>query len=133
MGVAAATVTDDPANSADEAPTDPVTSLSSETSLTSEAGTKSKAEKKKDGSVDVQEEQAQIDSAVSLTDEERDLMEQLKSEGFPTWTKRDFNAFIRGCEKYGRDRLDEIAREVETKTAEEVAFIWFQLLLPRIA
>ena len=45
----------------------------------------------------------------------------LKSKGFYNWNKRDFFAFIRGCEKYGRDKLQDISREVENKDADEVA------------
>ena len=36
------------------------------------------------------------------------------------WTKRDFNQFIKANEKYGRDDLESIAKEVEGKTPEEV-------------
>ena len=41
-------------------------------------------------------------------------------QGFNTWTKRDFNQFIKANEKYGRDDLESIAKEVEGKTPEEV-------------
>lgn len=34
--------------------------------------------------------------------------------------RRDFNAFVRACEKYGRQNLADIAREIESKTEEEV-------------
>ncbi|WZZ30968.1 hypothetical protein YC2023_014369 [Brassica napus] len=40
--------------------------------------------------------------------------------GFPTWSKRDFNTFIRSCEKYGRNDIKSIASEMEGKTEEEV-------------
>lgn len=33
---------------------------------------------------------------------------------------RDFNAFVRACEKYGREQVESIAREVEGKSVEEV-------------
>ena len=36
------------------------------------------------------------------------------------WNKRDFNQFIKANEKYGRDDIDKISREVEGKTPEEV-------------
>lgn len=42
------------------------------------------------------------------------------SQGFTNWNKRDFNQFIKANEKYGRDDIDNIAREVEGKTPEEV-------------
>ncbi|CAA7061895.1 unnamed protein product [Microthlaspi erraticum] len=55
-----------------------------------------------------------------LTAEEVEEKEQLLEEGFPTWGKRDFNAFIRACEKYGRDDIKSISSEMEGKTEEEV-------------
>lgn len=36
------------------------------------------------------------------------------------WNKRDFNQFIKANEKWGRDDIENIAREVEGKTPEEV-------------
>ncbi|CAN7037991.1 unnamed protein product [Brassica rapa subsp. trilocularis] len=41
-------------------------------------------------------------------------------EGFSSWSKRDFNTFIRSCEKYGRNDVKSIASEMEGKTEEEV-------------
>jgi hypothetical protein len=41
-------------------------------------------------------------------------------EGFTTWNKRDFNQFVKANEKYGRDDLESISKEVEGKTPEEV-------------
>ncbi|VAH14540.1 unnamed protein product [Triticum turgidum subsp. durum] len=55
-----------------------------------------------------------------LTEEEQEEKEQLLEEGFSTWTRRDFNTFIRACEKYGRDDIKSIASEMEGKTEEEV-------------
>ena len=42
------------------------------------------------------------------------------SQGFTNWSKRDFNQFIRLHEKYGRDEVDSISKEIEGKTPEEV-------------
>ncbi|CAA0814751.1 Putative chromatin-remodeling complex ATPase chain [Striga hermonthica] len=55
-----------------------------------------------------------------LTVEEQEEKEQLLEEGFSTWSRRDFNAFIRACEKYGRNDIRSIASEVEGKTLDEV-------------
>ena len=44
----------------------------------------------------------------------------LLREGFSGWMRRDFNAFVRACEKYGRAALADIARDVENKSEEEV-------------
>ena len=41
-------------------------------------------------------------------------------QGFTNWTKRDFNQFIRLHEKYGRDEIDNISKEVEGKSPDEV-------------
>ncbi|ESQ41864.1 hypothetical protein EUTSA_v10012527mg [Eutrema salsugineum] len=55
-----------------------------------------------------------------LTAEEVEEKEQLLEEGFSTWSRRDFNTFIRSCEKYGRNDIKSIASEMEGKTEEEV-------------
>merc|ERR1719322_2196542 len=61
------------------------------------------------------EEQRKIDEADELTEEEH-----LLTQGFTNWSKRDFNQFIRLHEKYGRDEIDSISKEIEGKTPEEV-------------
>ncbi|XP_026466144.1 chromatin-remodeling complex ATPase chain Iswi-like [Ctenocephalides felis] len=66
------------------------------------------------------EEQRKIDDAEPLSEEEIQEKESLLSQGFTNWTKRDFNQFIKANEKYGRDDIDNIARDVEGKTPEEV-------------
>ena len=48
---------------------------------------------------------------------ERDL---LLESGFSNWNRRDFNAFVRAAEKYGRAALKEIASEIDGKTEEDV-------------
>ncbi len=59
--------------------------------------------------------------AEPLTEEEEALREALKAEGFEKWSKRDFNAFVRGCELWGRHDLASVTQEVEGKTEREVA------------
>ncbi|XP_075972859.1 nucleosome-remodeling ATPase imitation SWI isoform X1 [Anticarsia gemmatalis] len=66
------------------------------------------------------EEQRKIDDAEALTEEEVQEKETLLTQGFTNWTKRDFNQFIKANEKYGRDDIDNIAKDVEGKTPEEV-------------
>ena len=66
------------------------------------------------------EEQRKIDEADELTEEEQDEKEDLLTQGFTNWSKRDFNQFIRLHEKYGRDDIDSISKEIEGKTPEEV-------------
>lgn len=41
-------------------------------------------------------------------------------QGFTNWNKRDFNQFIKANEKWGRDDIENIAREVEGKTPDDV-------------
>ncbi|KAH0851858.1 hypothetical protein HID58_094424, partial [Brassica napus] len=55
-----------------------------------------------------------------LTAEEVEEKESLLEEGFSTWSRRDFNSFLRACEKYGRNDIKSIASEMEGKTEEEV-------------
>lgn len=66
------------------------------------------------------EEQAKIDESETLDDGEIAEKEDLLKQGFVEWNKRDFNQFIKANEKYGRDDIDKISREVEGKTPEEV-------------
>ncbi|XP_067850488.1 SWI/SNF-related matrix-associated actin-dependent regulator of chromatin subfamily A member 5 isoform X1 [Heptranchias perlo] len=65
-------------------------------------------------------EQCKIDEAEPLNDDELEEKEKLLTQGFTNWTKRDFNQFIKANEKWGRDDIENIAREVEGKTPEEV-------------
>ncbi|PPR91669.1 hypothetical protein GOBAR_AA29015 [Gossypium barbadense] len=55
-----------------------------------------------------------------LTAEELEEKERLLEEGFSSWSRRDFNSFIRACEKYGRNDIKSIASEMEGKTDQEV-------------
>lgn len=45
-----------------------------------------------------------------LTEEETKERDTLLTEGFGSWTKREFSAFVRGCERHGRTALPEIAK-----------------------
>ncbi|XP_019419313.1 PREDICTED: ISWI chromatin-remodeling complex ATPase CHR11-like [Lupinus angustifolius] len=55
-----------------------------------------------------------------LTAEELEEKESLLEQGFSSWSRKDFNTFIRACEKYGRNDIKSIASEMEGKTEEEV-------------
>merc|ERR1712038_1633996 len=66
------------------------------------------------------EEQRRVDEAEELTEEEQEEKEELLLQGFTNWSKRDFNQFIRLHEKYGRNEIDSISKEVEGKSPEEV-------------
>jgi len=52
--------------------------------------------------------------------EEREKAELL-ADGFGDWTRKDFNAFVRGCELHGRDNIRDVAGEVEGRSEYEVA------------
>ena len=66
------------------------------------------------------EEQKKIDDAEMLCEDEVAEKDDLLKQGFSNWTKRDFNQFVKANEKYGRDDIESISKEVEGKTAEEV-------------
>ncbi|PAV81389.1 hypothetical protein WR25_06855 [Diploscapter pachys] len=66
------------------------------------------------------EEQKLIDGAEQLTEEEQQEKTELLTQGQNEWSKRDFTQFIRAIEKYGRTELENIAKEVDSKSFEEV-------------
>merc|ERR1711944_374776 len=66
------------------------------------------------------EEQRKIDEAEELVEDEQEEKEDLLTQGFTNWSKRDFNQFIRLHEKYGRNDINSISKEIEGKTPEEV-------------
>eukprot|EP01135_Chromosphaera_perkinsii_P012248 Nk52_evm19s2622 gene=Nk52_evmTU19s2622 len=66
------------------------------------------------------EEQTRIDEAEPLTENEVALKDKLSEQGFGNWNRRDFQAFCKGCERYGRDDLQRVAADMESKTFEEV-------------
>jgi len=56
-----------------------------------------------------------------LTEEEQKEKEELlKTTGFPSWSKKEFNAFIHAVGIFGKDSFEEITKEVQTKTLEEI-------------
>jgi SWI/SNF-related matrix-associated actin-dependent regulator of chromatin subfamily A member 5 len=66
------------------------------------------------------DEQKKIDSAVPLTDEEIQERQDLLNEGLSNWSRRDFLQFVKANEKYGREDIESIAADIESKTREEV-------------
>jgi SWI/SNF-related matrix-associated actin-dependent regulator of chromatin subfamily A member 5 len=65
--------------------------------------------------------QQEIDNAVPLTEEEKEEKDALIAKGFPEWNKRDFQQFLNGSAKYGRQNYEGISEEVDGKNAEEIA------------
>lgn len=77
-------------------------------------------EKKKDDQEAPVEEKEEPNAPQPITDEEKAEMDSLLNQGFTEWSRRDFQAFCRLSEKYGRDSLESIASELEGKTLKEV-------------
>ncbi|ORY68776.1 SWI/SNF family of DNA-dependent ATPase [Pseudomassariella vexata] len=65
-------------------------------------------------------DQQEIDDAVALTEEEQEEKMVLSGQGFGDWNRRDFQQFINGSAKYGKNNFERIADEVDSKTAAEV-------------
>jgi len=62
-----------------------------------------------------------IDTAEPLTPEELHLKEKLTEQGFPDWSRRDFQQFIRGLEAHGwLVDHETLAEEIQEKTATEI-------------
>lgn len=55
-----------------------------------------------------------------LTDAEERLKDKLLEQGFSNWSRREFNQFVKACERHGRKDTATIAAEIETKTEKEV-------------
>lgn len=66
------------------------------------------------------QEQEEIDNAVPLTEEEREEKEQLSTQGFGDWSKRDFQQFVNGSGKYGRTDYEGISQEIDSKEPSEI-------------
>ena len=69
---------------------------------------------------DQQLAQQEIDDAEPLTEEEKAEKECLIEQGFPEWNKRDFQQFLNGSAKYGRQNYEGISEEVDGKDADEI-------------
>ncbi|KAL7674536.1 hypothetical protein ACOME3_000813 [Neoechinorhynchus agilis] len=65
-------------------------------------------------------EQKKIEEAQPLSEEEQEERKRLLTEGFGSWSRREFNQFVKANEKYGRYNMTKICDEVDGKTADEV-------------
>ncbi|KAL2264928.1 hypothetical protein VTJ83DRAFT_7438 [Remersonia thermophila] len=65
-------------------------------------------------------DQQEIDNATPLTEEEQEEKQRLAQQGFGDWNRRDFQQFINGSAKFGRNDYEGIATEVDSKTPAEV-------------
>lgn len=69
-----------------------------------------------DGTPNRDSEQLAIDTAEPLTEAEEARKQKLLAGGFSDWTKREFNAFCRACERHGRSAFSAIAGDMEAAT-----------------
>ena len=60
------------------------------------------------------------DDPQPLTDEEIAERDALLGEGLSNWSRKEFNAFTRACERHGRVALTEISKEIEGKSEQDV-------------
>lgn len=65
-------------------------------------------------------QQLEIKNSRPLTEEDEAEKQELLQQGFVSWTRRDFTAFIQACAKYGRNSLTAIASDFPEKNVEEV-------------
>ncbi|EJC98571.1 uncharacterized protein FOMMEDRAFT_95786 [Fomitiporia mediterranea MF3/22] len=66
-------------------------------------------------------EQAKIDDAIPLTQEEQEEKDELVAQGFENWNKRDYQAFVRALENHGwTDDFELFSSEIPEKTPQEV-------------
>jgi len=70
--------------------------------------------------VKIKEEQDKIDNAEEYTEEDETEKQELISQAYNNWTKRDFLSFISACAKYGRTSMENIKKSIDSKTPEEV-------------
>lgn len=66
-------------------------------------------------------DQKEIDNAEPLTEQEQEEKAALIEKGFPEWNRRDFQQFLNGSAKYGRDNYEGISEEVDGKNTQEIA------------
>lgn len=55
-----------------------------------------------------------------FTEEDEEEKQKLLKDGFSNWSKKDFNHFLKCCEKYGRNDHEMILLEMQNKTPEEL-------------
>ncbi len=55
-----------------------------------------------------------------MPEEDKERFRELAQTGFFEWTVKEYQAFIKGIRKHHFADIDSIAREVETKSPDEV-------------
>lgn len=65
--------------------------------------------------------QSFIDNAEPLTEEEADQKDVYAGQGFPDWSRRDFQQLVKALEAHGWDETSDVyAAEIQEKVADEV-------------
>ncbi len=65
-------------------------------------------------------EQKEIDDATPLTEKEQEAKARYSEQGFHDWNRRDFQQFLNGAAKHGRDNYADIASDMDNKNEKEV-------------
>lgn len=65
-------------------------------------------------------EQEEIENSRPLTEEEKELKEELLTQGFTNWNRKDFIHFIAVSTKHGRNAISMIAAEFDDKSIDEI-------------
>ncbi|KAK6866017.1 SNF2 family N-terminal domain-containing protein [Apiospora arundinis] len=65
-------------------------------------------------------DQQEIDDATPLNEEELEEKAKLSTQGFGDWNRRDFQQFINGSAKYGKNSYEKMADEVDSKSPAEI-------------
>ena len=65
-------------------------------------------------------EQQEIDNATPLNEQEQVEKERMSEQGFGEWNRRDFQQFINGSAKYGRNNFEGISEEVDGKDTKQI-------------
>lgn len=68
----------------------------------------------------IEEKQAEIDNAEEFGVDDEERKQQLISQGFGNWTKRDLMSFVSACAKFGRYNIDMISQSIGSKDPKEV-------------
>ncbi|KAI5172558.1 hypothetical protein NEFER03_1633 [Nematocida sp. LUAm3] len=55
-----------------------------------------------------------------LTKEEKEEKKKLYAQGFLNWSKRDFLAYVKGCERHGREQIEKISEDIPDKSIEMI-------------
>lgn len=73
-----------------------------------------------DREADQRLDQDAIDNAEPLTEAEKDRKAKMQDQGFGNWNRRDFQQFVNGSAKFGRNNYQGIAIEVDSKDVDEI-------------